>query len=539
MTKTIILFIAILLMFPIMILSAYMFHDTDFTWLYGIINHRYLLNTILLAVFVGIITSILGVTSAICVTLFEFPGRRIFQALLFLPLAFPSYITAFIYGYLLEFAGPVQTFLRTNIGIHNFPNIHSLSGVIFVMSIAFYPYIYVLVRANLVSLSGLINTAQMMGKSKREILFEVVIPISKMAIISGVSLVIMEVIADFGTPQFFAVDTFTTGIYRTWFLLNDYPTAARLTCIILVLVFVILFIERRARQNKVYHGFINDSGLLRRWKINSTSSKISIYTFCCIIPLIGFIIPTALLIHWSIEASHLIDLRVISFIANSIEIALVASCIIVTISMLFVYCIRKKHPLSSIIRIASMGYAVPSSVIAVGIVVFLAMISKYINMFTYNYFHIKINIMLVGTMFSLLYAYTVRFLSISMGAMESGFNKVPREIDWTSHMLGYNIWRTCFSIHIPMLFKSIMAAFLLIFIDVIKELSATLIVRPFNFETITTRTYDLIMDERYREAAFPALIITSICMLSIFLIVRFLDDKSLYTDHNYVKSYSA
>ena len=535
MTRTLTFSIIFLLICPILVLLSYLFYDAEVSWLTSATFHRYILNTLILAGSVGLVTAILGTISAMCVTFFDFRGRSFFQFILLLPLAFPAYITAFTYGYIFEFAGPVQTFLRECFHWNHFPNIRSLGGAIIVMSLAFYPYVYMLMRANFVALGDMINTARLMGKSTRNILLGVILPISRPALVSGVLLVIMEVIADFGTPQFFSVDTFTTGIYRTWFLLNDYPSAARLACIILAFVLSLIFMERHSRRNNSYSGLINDKGHVHRWELTKTSHKIFVYSFCVIVPLMGFALPTIQLLCWSIEVNHLLDMSILYFIGNSVLIAGISSAIIVTLAIFLAYCLRRRTSSERFIRIANMGYAIPSSVIAVGIIIFLGGVSKYISVISYQYFGINVNIMLIGTTFALLYAYTIRFLSVSMGAMESGFNKIPREFDWVSSMLGHNNYKTCISVHIPMLIKSITVAFLLTFIDVVKELSATLIVRPFNFETVATRTYDLIMDERYREASFPALVLVMIGMFSILVMTRFLQGKNLSAQHNYVK----
>ena len=526
MTKLITYSIVLFLICPMFILLSYLFYNSDFTFFTNTTFQRYILNTIILAISVGTISATLGTISAILVTFLNFPGKNIFQILFFLPLAFPTYIIAFTYAHTFEFAGPVQTFIRTFLHINYFPNVKSLGGAIFVMSFSFYPYVYMLVRANFISLSCMINTARVMGKSVYEIYYIIILPISRPAIISGATLVIMEVIADFGTPQFLAVDTFATGIYRTWFLLNDYPAAARLTCIVLMFVFCIIYIERASRRNKTYSGVIHgDTNQVHQWKIATPLYTVLIYLFCILVPTIGFFIPLIPLVYWSIESNNLFDLQLLGFIINSISIASISSLVIVILATTFSYCLRKKIIFSWLIRIVNMGYSVPSSVIATGVMVFLAALSRYINFIAYHYFGIQLNIMLIGTIFALLYAYTIRFLSVSMSTLESGFNKIPREIDWISSTLGHSNWKTCISIHIPILLKTIVTAFLLVFIDVVKELSATLIIRPFNFETIATRTYDLIIDERYREAASPALIIMSIGMLSVLLMIKFVDSS--------------
>ena len=531
MMKFITYFVLLFLVCPTLILLSYLFYSNDFTFLLNTTFQRYIFNTIILATSVGIITSVLGTISAALIAFFDFPGKRLFQLLLFLPLAFPSYITAFTYGYIFEFAGPIQTFLRVHCNINYFPNIKSLPGAIFVMSFSFYPYVYMLVRANFISLGYMINTARIMGKSTNEILYKIILPISRPAIVSSAALIIMEVVADFATSQFLAVDTFTTGIYRTWFLLNDYPSAARLTSIIMIFIFCILHIEQSFRKNKIYSGFVHANRTTHVWKITNFYSKIATYSLCIFLPSIGFFIPLIPLIYWAIESQNFFEIQTLTFLNNSLLIAGSASIIIVILSIIFSYSVRKKTIFTGTIKILNMGYAMPSSVIAIGIVIFLAALSKYINMITVNYFNIELNCMLIGTIFALLYAYTVRFVSVSIGTMESGFSKIPREIDWISYTLGYGDFKTCVSIHMPILSKTIITAFLLVFIDIIKELSATLIIRPFNFETISTRTYDLIMDERYKEAASPALIIMMIGIISILLMRKIMDFSKNNTKH--------
>ncbi len=526
MTKSITYSILLLLIFPIVILLSYLFTSSDFSFFANANFQRYIFNTITLAGLVSAISILIGTSSALLVTFFDFPGRRIFQILFFLPLAFPAYIIAFTYTHLFEYAGPIQTLLRDSFNIHYFPNIKSLGGAVFIMSSALYPYVYMLVRANFVYITSMTNTARTMGKSAHEIFREIILPLSKPAIISGAVLVTMEVVADFGTPQFLAVDTFTTGIYRTWFLLNDYSAAARLTAIILVCILFVLYIERGFRKNKIYSGSTADNREVYRWQIANPRNKVLTVLFCSLIPTLGFFIPLSPLLYWSIESKSTFNTQLLGFIFNTVSISSISALIIIFISVILIYCLRNKIIRSGFVRIASMGYAVPSSVIATGIMIFLSYLSRYINFVGYHYFNIEINCMLIGTFCALLYAYTIRFLSVSIGTLEAGFNKIPREIDWVSFTLGHKGWSTCVSVHLPMMFKTFCTAFLLVFVDVVKELSATLIIRPFNFETIATRTYDLIMDEQYREASAPALFIMLIGLVSVLIITRLMNHRA-------------
>ncbi|WP_333023752.1 ABC transporter permease [Wolbachia endosymbiont of Pentidionis agamae] len=524
--KNIFLFlIAILFICPIVSLVSILFTDAATSpWIISRLFPEYIFNTIILMVGVGIITFIFGVIPAWLITFFSFPGRKILEVVLFFPISIPGYISAFIYANTLEFSGPVQTLLREifhwSKNDYWFPEIKSLGSGMLVMGFSLYPYVYILVRSNLKKLSNSVTISSTFGYSPLHNLFAIIIPSARPSIIAGLSLVLMEVITDFGSSQFLAIDTFTTGIYRTWFLLYDKYLATVLAIIGLLFILVLTILEKKFQKrgdsclslnvNLDYHS---------KREIKSITHLIFTYTMCILPVLIGFIIPIIPLIYWTIEKSfHIYDFRFYATLINSITISSMTALISIILAIIIGYVAQKDKIMRYLAHIISMGYSVPNIIIAISIMIFLGQVSLVIS----NYIT---KVYLVGTVIALIYSYIFCFFAISFKAVESGLKKVSKEIEWTASTMGYGPISTCVNIHVPLIRKSILAGFLLVFIDTLKELTITLIIRPFNFETLSTRIYELVSDERYKEAAPFALIIIVIGLVAAVLLSNFDDEK--------------
>jgi iron(III) transport system permease protein len=524
--KNIFLFlVSILFIFPILSLISILFTDSaNSNWVISTLFPEYILNTLILMIGVGGISFIFGVIPAWLTTFFSFPGRRIFEIALFFPISIPGYIISFVYVNTLEFSGPVQSSLREffewSKGDYWFPEIKSLSGAILVMGFSLYPYVYILVRSNLKNVSNSVTIASTLGFSSLRSLFSIIIPSIRPSIIAGLSLVLMEVITDFGTPQFLAIDTFTTGIYRTWFLLHDKYSTTILAIGELVFVAMLIALEKRLQKKGILYSSINtNSDYHSKRSISGTIPLIFTYIMCILPILIGFILPIIPLIYWSVEKGFFIyDARFYNIIANSVSLSFITALISISIAIIIGYTARKNKVIRNIARLISLGYAIPNAIIAISIIIFLSKISSFVTEYI-------VEISLVGTIGALVYSYLFRFFAISFKAVESGFKKTPNEIEWTAYTMGHGPISTCLNIHIPLIKKSILSGFLLVFIDTIKELTATLIIRPFNFETISTRIYELVSDERYREAAPFSLIIVAIGLISTIVLFK-LDDES-------------
>ncbi|WP_265021335.1 ABC transporter permease [Wolbachia endosymbiont (group A) of Icerya purchasi] len=523
--KNIFLFlVSILFVCPILSLISILFTDTaNSGWVISTLFPEYILNTLILMIGVGGISFIFGVIPAWLTTFFSFPGSKIFEIALFFPISIPGYIVAFVYVNTLEFSGPVQSLLRDILdwskGDYWFPEIKSLGGGILVMGFSLYPYVYMLVRSSLKNVSNSVTIASTLGFSSLKSLFSVIIPSIRPSIIAGLSLVLMEVITDFGTPQFLAIDTFTTGIYRTWFLLHDKYSTTVLAVAELIFVVTLIAIEKKLQKKGISYSSINtNSDYHNKRSVSGAIPLICTYIMCALPILIGFALPVIPLIYWSIEKGLFIyEARFYNIIANSISLSVITALISISIAIMIGYTARKNKVINNVARLISLGYAIPNAIIAISIIIFLSRISSFITQYI-------VEISLVGTIGALVYSYLFRFFAISFKAVESGLKKTPNEIEWTAYTMGHGPISTCLNVHIPLIKKSILSGFLLVFMDTIKELTATLIIRPFNFETISTRIYELVSDERYREAAPFSLIIVIIGLVSTITLFT-LDDK--------------
>ncbi|AAW70631.1 iron ABC transporter permease [Wolbachia endosymbiont of Brugia malayi] len=524
--KSIFLFlVSILFVCPILSLVSILFTEsTNSEWVISTLFPEYILNTLILMIGVGSISFIFGVIPAWLTTFFSFPGSRIFEVALFFPISIPGYIISFVYVNSLEFSGPTQSLLREIFhwgkGDYWFPEIKSLGGGILVMGFSLYTYVYILVRSNLKNVSNSVTVASTLGFSSLQSLFSVVIPSIRPSIIAGISLVLMEVITDFGTPQFLAIDTFTTGIYRTWFLLHDKYSAAVLAVAELVFITALIAVEKILQKKEISYSAINtNSDYHNKRSISGAIPLVFAYAMCILPILVGFALPIIPLIYWSIEKGFFIyGARFYNIIANSIGLSFITAMISVSIAIMIGCTARKNKVINNIARLISLGYAIPNAVIAISIIIFLSKISSFIT----QYFT---EISLVGTVGALIYSYLFRFFAISFKAIESGLKKTPNEIEWIAYTMGHGPISTCLNIHIPLIKKSILSGFLLVFMDTIKELTATLIIRPFNFETISTRIYELVSDERYREAAPFSLMIVITGLISTIILFK-LDDEN-------------
>ncbi|QIT36549.1 ABC transporter permease [Wolbachia endosymbiont of Brugia pahangi] len=524
--KSIFLFlVSILFVCPILSLVSILFTESaNSEWVISTLFPEYILNTLILMIGVGSISFIFGVIPAWLTTFFSFPGSRIFEVALFFPISIPGYIVSFVYVNSLEFSGPTQSLLREIFhwgkGDYWFPEIKSLGGGILVMGFSLYTYVYILVRSNLKNVSNSVTVASTLGFSSLQSLFSVVIPSIRPSIIAGISLVLMEVITDFGTPQFLAIDTFTTGIYRTWFLLHDKYSAAVLAVAELVFITALIAVEKILQKKEISYSAINtNSDYHNKRSISGAIPLVFAYAMCILPILVGFALPIIPLIYWSIEKGFFIyGARFYNIIANSIGLSFITAMISVSIAIMIGCTARKNKVINNIARLISLGYAIPNAVIAISIIIFLSKISSFIT----QYFT---EISLVGTVGALIYSYLFRFFAISFKAIESGLKKTPNEIEWIAYTMGHGPISTCLNIHIPLIKKSILSGFLLVFMDTIKELTATLIIRPFNFETISTRIYELVSDERYREAAPFSLMIVITGLISTIILFK-LDDEN-------------
>lgn len=486
----------------------------------------YLTNSLLLVLGVALGTLILGTTTAWLCSTCEFPGRRLLSLVLFLPLAFPPYIIAYTYTGMLDVAGPVQSLIRLTFGWQYgdywFPQIRSLSGAIVMLSLVLYPYIYILCRTAFARQpSSLRETGGLLGARPYRIFLTISLPLARPAIIAGLALVIMETLADYGTVQHFGIATLTTGIFRIWFGFGDRIAATQLASILLLCVFAVIALEHYRRQPAKYQNLTLTHNP-RRYPLPGYKAILAT-AFCCLPVVLGFIIPTLQLAGWALQtASEVIDASFYKLILNTVQLGVIVAAIIAVAATLLAYGKRVGgHPIvPHAVNLSTMGYAVPGIIIAVGVLLPFAWFDNFIDAWLRQHCNITSGLLLTGTLMTLVFAHVVRFMALGLNSVDASLAKIHANIDDTAQLLGYNALTRFTGIHLPMIHSGILIALLLVFVEVIKELPATLVLRPFNFNTLAVRTYELASDERLADSACSALLIVAIGILPIFVLVR-------------------
>lgn len=524
-----VLLIAALVALPVLIVGSRVLVSSNGVWshLASTVLGTYIANTLWLAGGVGLGVTIIGVGTAWLVTMCRFPGQRWLEWALLLPMAMPAYVMAYTYTDLLQFVGPVQTTLRDLFGWRRadywFPEIRSLGGAITVLSFVLYPYVYLLARAAFLEQSVcVLEVARTLGAGPWRSFARVALPLARPAVAAGLALAMMEVLADFGTVQYFAVDTFTTGIYRTWFALGEPVAAAQLASVLLMFVLVLVVLERRSRGKARYFHSTGRYRALPSYHLQGLRAAGA--WIACVLPLlVGFIIPVAVLTRLAVDGGdHLFGASFWELARHSFTLAGLTAILAVALACLVAYGLRL-HPtrtLKGAARVAAMGYAVPGSVIAVGILIPAARVDNEVDSFMRLHFDLSTGLVLSGTIAAIIYAYLVRFLAVSFNTVEASLSKIRPTLDQAARILGQTPGRTLLKVHTPIMRGSLLTAALLVFVDVMKELPATMIVRPFNFDTLAVRVYTLASDERLAEASTPALAIVAVGILPVILLSR-------------------
>ncbi len=521
------LVVAGLVALPVVVVLVHVLMPSSEVWshLVETVLARYVLNTLGLIVGVGIGTLVIGVGTAWLVVMCRFPGKRIFEWALLLPLAVPTYVIAYAYTDFLQFTGPVQTLLREifdwSFGDYWFPNVRSLGGAITLMSLVLYPYVYLLSRAAFMEQSVCaLEVGRSLGRGPWRLFSGVAVPLARPAIVGGLALALMEALNDFGAVQFFGVDTFTTGIYRTWFGLGEPVAAAQLAACLLVFVLLLLFLERRSRHGAQFHHTSARYRELPEYRLGPGRATLALTA--CLLPLtVGFLLPVALLTSMHFQVGDpLIGTRFAGFAWNSLKLAGVTAVMAVLLAVVIGYGVRlrPRRLTRAAARLASVGYAIPGSVIAVGILIPLAWLDQQMNLFMRDRFGILPGLLLTGTMVALVYAYVVRFLAVSYNSVEASLGKITPSMDAASRTLGKSAGATLARVHLPVMRGSLLAAGILVFVDVMKELPATVILRPFDFDTLAVRAFELASDERLAQASTSALGIVVVGIVPVVLL---------------------
>jgi iron(III) transport system permease protein len=524
---------AALVLAPIVAVVSNVFLSSETTWshLVSTVLPDYIWNTLLLVLLVAMGVIFFGVLSGWLVAAYSFPGQRLLEWALVLPLAMPAYVMAYAYTDWLQAAGPVQTALREITGWqvreYWFPEIRSLPGAAAMLSFALYPYVYLLSRTAFLDQSRTtMEAARLAGYGPWGRFWHVALPLARTAIVAGTALALMETLADFGTVSYFAVNTFTTGIYRAWLSLGDPVAAGQLASCLLVFVLVMLSLERLHRGRARYAGKPTPipPQSLRGWRALAAG------TFCATPVLFGFLLPAGILLALAAnEPEARFGPRIYSLVTNTFTLAGVAAAAAVLVALLLAYAARsvKSPVVHGANRLAVLGYALPGAVLAVGILLPLGRIDNAIATWMHAQFGVKTGLLLTGSMTGLIYAYLVRFLAVAFQTVEAGLTRVTTSMDDAARSLGLSPARILARVHVPIMSGSIATAALLVFVDVMKELPATFAMRPFNFDTLAVEAYNLAKDERIAEAAIPSLVMIGIALAPLILLLHQLTRSSL------------
>ena len=519
--------IAFLLSTPVISVLSNIFTNSGEVWkhLAETVLWTYIANSFWLMIGVGCGVLMIGVGTAWLVTLCRFKSSRFFEWGLLLPLAAPAYVLAYTYTEFLDFSGPVQTALRNlfgwGYGDYWFPNVRSLWGAIAMLSLVLYPYVYLLARVAFLEQSVCtLEASRTLGCGPWRSFFTVALPLARPAIVAGLALALMETLNDFGTVQFFGVDTFTTGIYRTWFGMGNRVAAAQLAAFLLLFILWLILLERWSRRRARYYQHTGTRRQLPSYQLRGIRA-VGAWMACFIPIALGFLVPAAVLLDMTLKnLSVSLDDRFWSNARNSFILAVITAALAIVIAVVMAYGLRLRSNMGMQLaaRVASMGYAVPGSVIAVGILIPIGRLDNAIDAWMRATFGISTGLLLSGTITALVFAYLVRFLAISFSTVEASLGKIKPSLDEAARSLGLSPTSTLVQVHTPMMWGSLLTAGMLVFVDVMKELPATLIIRPFNFDTLAIRVYNLASDERLAEASGSALALVAVGIVPVILL---------------------
>ena len=521
--------LALLLAVPVIVVLLNVFVPSEGTWahLAATVLPDYVMNSLglILGVAYGVIT--IGITTAWLTTMCRFPGRRVLEWALLLPMAMPAYVMAYAYTDFLQFAGPVQSSLRAwtgwGPGDYWFPDVRSLTGAVAMLAFVLYPYVYLLARAAFLEQSeSMREVARISGYGPWGTFLRVALPLARPGIVAGTALALMETLADFGTVAYFGVHTFTTGIYRAWFSLGDHVAAAQLSATLLGFVFLVLLIERATRGRAGFHNIVHRRRVHYPYRLRGFKAAVAFVASA--VPLVlGFFLPAGILLRMAVTAGDAqFGARYLELTFNTVSLAAITAILAVLLALMVAYAARSsRSPVVQVAnRIAGLGYAVPGAVIAVGVLIPVTRIDHVLASAIESVSGQPVGLILTGGVAALIYAYLVRFFAVSLQTIEAGLTKITPSMDSAARSLGLRPAATLIRVHAPLLWRSALIGGLLVFVDVMKELPATFVMRPFNFDTLAVQAFNLASDERLTEASTAALTIVAVGLLPIVVLSR-------------------
>ncbi len=524
--------IAILICLPIVALvSAWLeWNETSAQVLYELsqtVLTDYVAASLLLCVGVGLGVTLLGTGTAAAVTLFKFPGQEFFEWALLLPMAIPAYVVAYAYTDFLQFSGPLQTFLRNQTGLEGrvLPEIRSLGGAILVFSLSLYPYVYLLTRTALSERGAhLMEAARLLGAPMRRRILEVAVPLARPAVAAGVALALMETLADFGVSSYFGIQSFTAGVYKSWLIMDNRIAAAQLATFLLAVVLLLLQIEKSAQARMRFSSSLTGIGSSTDAQpVKLMGIRGYAVSFACAVPLLfGFVAPVLLMLNPLLSSDvNIAWSRFLNWTLNSLQLGAITSVLAVGVALLLTFNLRS-HP-NTLTRwvtvLIGLGYAIPGAVVVVGLLLPVHWVQT-------KWPDTQLGFWLTATGIGLIWAYLVRFCAVALQSIQSGYARIPKSLDESARILGISGIQLLSQVHTPLLKRSIFAALLLVFVDVMKELPVTLVLRPLNSDTLAVMAYQLARDERLGEAALPSLALVMAGLLPVMLLSRAMKSKT-------------
>ncbi len=507
---------------------AHIFQKPNENW-YHIRNYLlkdYIINTVKIVIPVAVLAMVAGTSMAWLISAYDFPFRKFFKWGLVLPIAIPPYIAAYTYTGMLSYTGWIQSFIRNTLNFEvnaKYFDMMTIKGAVFIFTIGLFPYVYMITRAFLQNQSAtLIESARLLGRNNIEIFFYIVLPLCRGAIIGGTSLVVLEVLNDYGVVSYFGIPTLSTAIFKTWFGMGDIESAVKLSGILMIFVLMILLVEIWIRGRKRYSYATTKVRPIVRKELKGVYAG-SAFMLCFIVLTLGFVIPTLQLFAWSLLTyKKILNMQFVILLFNSLWTAVLVSIIVVTMSIIIAnFCRMQQGKFSKILsKTTLIGYSIPAAVIAIGVILFFVSLDNKLQGM-YKLFNPDSPTLVLSTsILMLLFAYLMRFLAIGYQSIEAGFEKVGKSFFEASRMLGKGVTETFFKVDLPMLKPAVLSAFALTFVDVVKELPLTLILRPFNFHTLATKTYEYANDEMIHEASISSLIIIIVSFISIYFLYK-------------------
>lgn len=526
--------VSLLVALPVLAIGVLALFPTENIWphLMRTVLPGYVTQTLSLMIGVGLVTFAVGTTTAWLVTMYRFPGRKWLQWALLIPLAMPTYLIAYTYVDVFEYSGVVQSSLRDLFGWENarsywFPEIRSTGGAIFVMAFVLYPYVYLTARASFLKQSVChLEVSRTLGRSATGTFFSVALPLARPGIVVGVSLAMMECLNDIGAVEYFGVNTLTVGIYSTWLERSNLGGAAQIASVMLIFVVALIWLERVGRSGQRFHHMSQRERKPTRHRL--TGWRAAAATMCCVTPIVlGFLVPGGVLMDFAIDYFDVsANADYLRFVRNSLLLSVLAASAAIVIGLFLAYAhrIARSDFVQIAIRFASVGYAVPGAVLGIGILIPLTQLDNLVDGIARDVLNISTGLLLTGTIFSIVYAYVVRFMAISYGNMESGLSRVTPNLEAAARTLGRSSSGALREVHLPLIRPAVATAGLLVFVDCMKELPATLILRPFNFDTLATHVYTYASLDLLEESALAALTIVAAGLIPVVLLNRTLQD---------------